>query len=169
MGARENRDIPRAAAPGPERGNWYLRANVAEPVREGTSPHSSRPAPRQVCDADYDGGKEREPPKVSNVGAPTISARAPLIRLNQAMTPPPLDRHHMLRNAKSSYEPPRRSSKAWRRSLAEWPSTGQDDRLPPSDAVQLLGVLREERGLLVPAESRDDFLVGVHDFVVRAP
>ena len=43
------------------------------------------------------------------------------------------------------------------------------DRLPPSDAVQLLGVLREERGLLVPAESRDDFLVGVHDFVVRAP
>ena len=43
-------------------------------------------------------------------------------------------------------------------------------RLPPrSDSVQLLGGLGEERGLLVPAEARDDLCVGVHDFVIRAP
>ena len=38
----------------------------------------------------------------------------------------------------------------------------------PSHAVELLGGLGEERGLFVLAEVRDDFRVGVDDFVVGA-
>ena len=37
-----------------------------------------------------------------------------------------------------------------------------------SDAVERLGILREERGLLVPAEAGDDLGVGIHQLVIGA-